>query len=83
MVRYALPGFTNNWLTLVKGTAVVSVIGLQDVTFRAKYAAQATHEDFAFYIVSLLVYLALSAVSLLGLRRVSTRYRIGAASGAR
>jgi arginine/ornithine transport system permease protein len=83
MIRYALPGFTNNWLTLVKGTAVVSVIGLQDVIFRAKYAAQATHQDFAFYIVSLLVYLALSAVSLLGLRSVSTRYRTGAASGAR
>jgi len=83
MIRYALPGFTNNWLTLVKGTAVVSVIGLQDVIFRAKFAAQATHEDFAFYIVSLTVYLALSAVSLLGLRHLSSKYRTRVASVAR
>eukprot|EP01041_Mallomonas_annulata_P015819 gene15819-33372_t len=29
MVRYALPGFTNNWLVLIKATALVSLIGLQ------------------------------------------------------
>jgi histidine transport system permease protein len=28
LVRYALPSFTNIWLTLMKTTALVSVIGL-------------------------------------------------------
>ena len=32
MVRYALPGFTNNWLVLIKSTALVSLIGLQEMT---------------------------------------------------
>ncbi|MCB2104620.1 MAG: ABC transporter permease subunit, partial [Rhodobacteraceae bacterium] len=35
MVRYALPGFTNNWLVQLKATALVSVIGLQDLTYNA------------------------------------------------
>ena len=36
MVRYALPGFTNNWLVLIKTTALVSLIGLQEMTYIAK-----------------------------------------------
>ena len=32
MVRFALPSFTNNWLVLLKATALVSVIGLADIT---------------------------------------------------
>ena len=43
-----LPGFTNNWLVLAKGTALVSLIGLQDVMFRAKGAAEATAMPFTF-----------------------------------
>ena len=31
MVRHALPSFGNNWLVLTKTTALVSVIGLQDM----------------------------------------------------
>jgi arginine/ornithine transport system permease protein len=75
MLRFALPGFTNNWLTLVKGTAIVSVIGLQDVVFRAGAASQATREPFTFYIISLFVYLLITAVSLLGLRALAKHYR--------
>jgi hypothetical protein len=31
MVRHAIPGFGNNWLVLVKTTALVSIIGLDDM----------------------------------------------------
>ena len=48
MIRYALPGFTNNWLVLIKATALVSLIGLQDMTYRAKQASAATREPFTF-----------------------------------
>ena len=41
MVRYALPGFTNNWLVLIKATALVSLIGLHDMTYAAKQASAA------------------------------------------
>ena len=46
MIRLAIPGFTNNWLVLTKATALISVVGLQDMMFKAKQAADATREPF-------------------------------------
>ena len=40
MVRYALPGFTNNWLVLIKSTALVSLIGLKEMTYPLNKPAQ-------------------------------------------
>jgi len=51
MVRYALPGFTNNWLVLIKATALVSLIGLKEMTYLAKQASAATRSPFAFFLV--------------------------------
>ena len=31
MIRLAIPGFTNNWLVLIKATALISLVGLQDM----------------------------------------------------
>ena len=77
MVRFALPGFRNNWLVLVKSTALVSVIGLDDMMFRAGLAAGATREPFIFYSVAALLYLAITTVSILLLRSLEKRYSIG------
>lgn len=77
MIRLALPGFTNNWLVLVKATALVSLIGLQDVVFRAKGAAEATGQPFTFYLVAAGFYLAVTILSLLVLIRIARRYELG------
>jgi arginine/ornithine transport system permease protein len=77
MVRLAIPGFTNNWLVLVKATALVSIIGLQDVMFKARGASEATRQPFTFYLVTALVYLAITTASLLLLRWLEKRYSVG------
>ncbi|MEG0242203.1 MAG: ABC transporter permease [Pseudomonas sp.] len=77
LVRLALPGFTNNWLVLTKSTALISVIGLQDMMFKAKNAADATHEPFTFFLTVAGLYLLLTSLSLLLLRRVENRYSFG------
>jgi len=74
MVRFALPGFTNNWLVLTKSTALISVIGLQDMMFKAKSAADATHEPFTFFLAVAGLYLMLTSVSLLVLRFLGKHY---------
>ncbi|MGQ9365735.1 ABC transporter permease [Azospirillum sp. ST 5-10] len=74
MARLALPGFTNNWLVMAKATALVSLIGLQDVMFRARGAAEATAQPFTFYLLAGAFYLTLTAVSLAVLRRVGKRF---------
>jgi arginine/ornithine transport system permease protein len=79
MVRHAIPGFGNNWLVLLKTTALLSVIGLDDMVRKASLAAGATREPFTFYIAVALIYLALTTVSVLALgwleRRSNLAYR--------
>ena len=41
MMRHALPGFGNNWLVLLKATALMSVIGMDDMLRKASLAAGA------------------------------------------
>src|SRR5690554_1474524 len=50
MMRHALPGISNNWMVLLKTTALVSVIGLSAMGRVAAEASRATHEPFTFLI---------------------------------
>ncbi len=77
MVRYALPGFSNNWLVLIKATALVSLIGLQDMTYMAKQASAATRQPFVFLIFTALLFLLFTSLSLWGLRKLNDRYSLG------
>jgi arginine/ornithine transport system permease protein len=76
-VRHALPGFGNNWLVLAKTTALVSVIGLQDMVYNAGQAGGATREPFTFYFVVALLFLSVTTVSEIGLRWLNRRYSAG------
>ncbi len=77
MVRYALPGFTNNWLVLIKSTALVSLIGLKDMTFLAKQASAATREPFMFLLFTAGLFLVYTSLSLWALRWLNARYSLG------
>ena len=77
MVRYALPGFTNNWLVLIKATALVSLIGLHDMTYLAKQASAATREPFIFLLFAAGLYLLFTWASLWALKRLNARYSLG------
>ncbi|HQX59422.1 MAG: ABC transporter permease subunit [Rhodoferax sp.] len=78
LVRYALPGFTNNWLVLIKATALISLIGLQEMTYLAKQASAATRSPFAFFLFTAALFLLYTWVSLAALRRLNARYSLGA-----
>lgn len=77
MIRHAIPGFTNNWLVMVKATALVSIIGLDDMVHRAGLASAATREPFTFYAVIGLLYLAVTTVSIVLLSKLEQRYSLG------
>ena len=78
MVRHALPSFTNNWLVLVKATALVSVIGLHDLVWNASTAGRSVREPFTFMFAVLVIYLILTAISDVGLRWLDRRYSVRA-----
>lgn len=77
MVRHALPGFGNNWLVLVKTTALVSIIGLDDMVRKASLAAGATRMPFTFYLVVAINYLLITTISIYILKYLERRYSAG------
>ncbi len=77
MVRHALPGFGNNWLVLIKTTALVSIIGLDDMVRKAGLAAGATRKPFTFYLVVAINYLLITSISIYILKQLERRYSLG------
>jgi His/Glu/Gln/Arg/opine family amino acid ABC transporter permease subunit len=78
MLRHALPALSNNWLVMLKSTAIVSVIGLPDLMQRAGLAAGATREPFVFYGAAAAVYLAITIASETALAAWQRHLHIGA-----
>jgi len=81
MVRHAIPGFANNWLIMIKASALVSIIGLDDMVHRAGLAAASTRAPFTFYMVVALIYLVLTSVSVFALSRLEVRFSLGVKKG--
>lgn len=77
MVRHAIPGFANNWLVLMKTTALVSIIALNDLVRMAALAAGATQKPFTFYVVVAVIYLALTSISIRILNKLEEKYSAG------
>jgi len=77
MIRHAIPGFFNNWLVLVKTTALVSVIGLEDMVFNAKVAGDSLRQPFTFYVLVGFLFLLITAVSDLAMRWLERKYNVG------
>lgn len=77
MMRFALPGLGNNWLVLLKATALVSIIGLSDLVKAVQNAGKSTGEPFHFLLLAGLAYLLITSLSNLALRRLERRYNTG------
>ncbi|SDL50455.1 amino acid ABC transporter membrane protein 1, PAAT family (TC 3.A.1.3.-) [Modicisalibacter muralis] len=60
MLPNALPGMSNLWLILIKDTALVSVIGFEELFFTAQQAAASTRSYFLFYAVAGALYLVMT-----------------------
>lgn len=76
MWRLALPAFGNHMLSLIKDTALISIIGLNETLFVAKQAIGTTGKPFTMYIVVGLIYLGFSTVitlTVMGLERYGQR----------
>ena len=77
MIRHAIPGFANNWLIMLKASALVSLIGLNDMVNRAGLASASTREPFTFYMAVAVIYLVLTSVSIFLLSRLEARFSLG------
>jgi octopine/nopaline transport system permease protein len=76
MWRIALPPFGNHMLSLIKDTALISIIGLNETLFVAKQAITVTGKPFTMYIVVGLIYLGFSSlitISVMGIEKYGKR----------
>ncbi|WP_371233823.1 ABC transporter permease [Pseudomonas sp. QE6] len=77
LMRFALPGLGNNWMVLIKSTALVSIIGLSDVVRAAQDAGKSSYRLFFFLMVAALIYLVFTTLSNFVLNALERRYAIG------
>ena len=83
MMRFALPGLGNNWMVLLKATALVSIIGLADLVKAAQDAGKSTYQLFYFLVLAALIYLLITSASNFILRRLERRYAAGSREAVR
>ncbi|GAL36950.1 arginine/ornithine ABC transporter permease protein AotQ [Vibrio maritimus] len=76
MIRHALPGFGNNWLVLLKTTALVSIIGLEDMVRMSSLAAGTTKMPFTFYMAVAIIFLIFTSISTGFLKLVERKFSI-------
>ncbi len=71
--RIALPGLGNLYLILLKDTALVSLITLDEIMRKAQIASNATKEPFTFYMTAALIYLGLTVLVMVALHFMEKR----------
>jgi polar amino acid transport system permease protein len=77
MWRLALPPFGNHMLSLIKDTALIAIIGLEETLFVAEQAIGTTGKPFTMYIVVGAIYLGFSTIitlSVMVLERFANRH---------
>lgn len=73
MWRIALPGLGNLFMILMKDTALVSVIGLEEIMRRSQIAVTATKEPFTFFLVASFIYLGLTVIAMTAMHFLERR----------
>lgn len=72
--RHALPGLSNQWLVLLKDTALVSLIGVHDLMRQTELVNTTTHQPFTWYGFAALLYLVITLVSQFFIRKLELRF---------
>jgi polar amino acid transport system permease protein len=78
---YAIPPFTNLLIELLKGTSLVSLITIADLSFRANQLVQATFRSEEIFILTLLIYFLLAQLISVSMRVLERRLNRGLVRG--
>ena len=73
MWRLALPGLGNLFMILMKDTALISVIGLEEIMRHSQIAVTASKQPFTFYLAAACIYLSLTIVAMSSLALMEKR----------
>ena len=73
MWRIALPGLGNLFMILMKDTALVSVIGLEEIMRRSQIAVSLSKEPFHFFLIAAFIYLSLTVLAMTAMHFLEQR----------
>ena len=77
MLPFAIPGLANLWLIATKDTALLAIVGVNELTQMTRNAGGATKAYFTFFIAAGALYLALTLVSEFIIARIERWARRG------
>lgn len=77
MLPFAIPGLANLWLIATKDTALLAVVGFNELTLATRQAAGTTKAYFTFFMAAGVLYLLLTLFSDVIIRRVERWSRRG------
>lgn len=75
-IRHALPGLTNQWLVLLKDTALVSLIGVTDLLKQAQLISSSTHQSFTWYATAAAVYLIITLLTQRVVEKINKKFQL-------
>lgn len=73
MWRLALPNFGNHMLSIMKDTALVSIIGVEELLSVARVANASVQQPFTLYMIAAIVYLGITTVITITVTRLELR----------
>ena len=73
----ALPGLSNLWLAVTKDSALVAVVGYQELALATRLAGASTKQYFLFFMAAALMYLAITLISNFIFRQIERHVRRG------
>jgi len=75
-IRIMIPGWTNEFITVLKDTSIAFVLGVMDIMTRADFIARSVGRYLEIYIFIALVYFVLVKISMSSLNNLYERIRI-------
>lgn len=75
LVPFALGGLANLWMVIMKDSALISVVGYNELLFTAKQGAGGTKYYFGFFLIAGAIYYALTLVSNVLVHQIERRVR--------
>jgi polar amino acid transport system permease protein len=82
LLPYAIGGLANLWMIIIKDSALISVVGYNELLFTTKQAAGSTKYYFSFFLFAAAIYYAITLASNLAVHRVERRLRHWMPAGA-
>lgn len=80
-MRFAIPGWTNEYSILIKDSAICFVLGTQEIMARTYFVASRTHEHLLLFTIAGIIYFIITYIGVTYLRKLEKKLYIPGFAG--